>query len=138
MATITANLGINKSVGYPDLVFSEQALPQNTNVSSDAFYPGRVQDALEVVVKVGATGWTIADTKVVTIEYLYGSAYGSSVTLYTMTASGETLVAAGTELARFVPPAGDSDFGSAAKLKITTDDAAATGTVDAWVELVSR
>jgi hypothetical protein len=138
MAVITTNLGVTKSVGYSDLIFSDEDLPQNDRFSSDAFYPGRVQNALEVVVKVGATDFAITDSETVTIEYLYGDSYGSSETIYTLTASEATAVTAGTELARFVPPAGDSDYNSAAMLQITTTDASATGTVDAWVELVSR
>jgi hypothetical protein len=55
-------------------------------------------------------------------------------TIYTMTADGETIVAAGT-LARYVPNADTKKYG---KLKITTTEDLSAKTVSAVIEKVSR
>lgn len=126
-------LGERDSRPTPDLIFDEEAVPQNTSSTSDAFDVGKTQLSLEVVVYVD-TKVELADTKVFTVDYLYGDSYASSETIYTITASGATEIAAG-ELVRFAPP---TDFPITAKLKLTTDDAAAAGAITAWPEYVAR
>lgn len=120
----------------PDLIFDSEALPQNASTTSAAFNVGKTQLSLELVVQV-ETELSLAAGSTVTVEYLYGDAFGSSEVLFTQTdGTGTTAftVAVG-ELTRFVPP---TDFPVEAQLQITTDDAAATGAISAWPEYVAR
>lgn len=126
---------IGKTIrSFPDLIFSA-VVPQNTAVTSDAVLLGKTQNALEIVVEVD-TQIAIAATEVITIEYLYGDSFATSEVLYTLTAGvgGETIPVG--ELVRFVPPSGS--FPVEAKIKVTTDDAAATGALSVYASLISR
>jgi hypothetical protein len=126
-------LGVRDSRPTPDLIFDEEAMPQNTSSTSDAFDVGKTQLSMEVVVYVD-TAIALADTKVFTVKYLYGDSYASSETIYSVTASGATAIAKG-ELVRFAPP---TDFPVTAKLELETDDAAVTGAITAWPEYIAR
>lgn len=135
MADIATNqIGGKPTRSFPDYIFNGQATPQNTSVTSDEVLLGRTQNALEVVVEVDeAITVTSADF---TVEYLYGASFAESIVLYTITAGvgGETLPVG--ELTRFVPPSGLVD--SPAKIKVTTDDAAADGSFTVFAALISR
>lgn len=130
-------LGVRDSRPTPDLIFDEQAVPQNDSVTSAEFNLGKTQAGLEVVLH--------ADTDVVltynaedftiTIEYLYGDSFAESVTVFTDATSGSGTLTLSGEIARFVPP---TSFPVPGKLKITTDDPAATGAISAWAEYVAR
>jgi len=136
MASIVDNkIGGVAARSFPDYIFNGQAVPQNTAVTSDAVLLGKTQNALEVVVEVSAKV-DIAATETLTVEYLYGDSYASSEVIYSLTAGvgGATLPVG--ELARFVPPSGS--LPSYAKIKITTDDAAATGSLTVFASLISR
>ena len=136
MASIVDNkIGGVAARSFPDYIFNGQAVPQNTAVTSDAVLLGKTQNALEVVVEA-AEAIVLGASAVLTVEYLYGDSYASSEVLYTVTAEiGGSTIAAG-ELARFVPPSGS--LPSYAKIKITTDDAAATGSLTVFASLISR
>lgn len=126
---------IGKTIrSFPDIIYSDD-LPQNAAVTSDELLLGRTQNALEIIVEAEGT-LTLADTKVLTVEYLYGAAFAESIELFSFTAAvlGDLTVDAGV-LARFVPP---SDLGSEAKIRITTDDAAADGVLTVFASLISR
>ena len=123
----------------PDYLFNNATVPQNTSLAGNETQVGGTQAELEIVAVVGDTDIDLADTKVLTLKVQGASAVGGSYAdvqqLYTVTASGATTVAAGTELGRYVWKPSDPMF---AKPVITTDDAAATGTVDVYIRRVCR
>lgn len=134
---IATNLGIHPLRAYPDLIFSGQDLPDTDSVESETVLLGRTQHGLEVVVTAETEITVIASTDL-TINYLHGDLAGSptAIELYTVTGEvGNTVIAAGTELARFVPPVGEVD--SYAQLQIVTTGTS-TGSVTAYAELINR
>jgi hypothetical protein len=131
---IAANLGLTPLRAYPDNIFEEATTPNNTSVSSDPILVGETNHGLEIVGKaITAMGLPMGD--VITIEYEYGDSFAESVVLYTNTnGAGALVIAAGTELFRFVP---NTTFPSEGRITVTTDGTG-TGTYSVWTELVSR
>lgn len=128
---------------YGGYLAKAQTVPQND--SADGNGGGQqisgTQGGIEVIAKVGATALGLADTKVFTIALQQSSdngvadAYAALHTLYTVTASGATVVAAGTELGRFIIPTNAERY---IKAVLTSDDAAMTGTVDIYPVYLPR
>lgn len=123
----------------PDYLFDGATVPQNTSLSGNETQVGGTQAELEIVAVVGDTAIGLADTTTLTLKVQGASAVGGSYAdvqqLYTVTASGATVVAAGTELGRYVWKPSDPMF---AKPVVTTTDAAATGTIDVYIRRVAR
>jgi hypothetical protein len=121
---------------YADYLASEQAIPQNTSANGDggAFLVGKAQNALDIVAEVGATLITLADTKVFSVKLqssaTEGGTYADVATIYTVTASGATTIAVGTELGRYVVSTADDLW---FRVVFTTDDAAATGKLNTYI-----
>lgn len=139
MANVTLSTGTISTdlKSAPDYIFYDEAAPQNTSSASDAWILGMTQDSIEIVGKI-QDEITLADTKVISITMTSATteagSYGDSVTLYTVTASGETTVAADTELFRYAIA---KDVGPWIKITITTDDAAITGSFDVFPLMVA-
>lgn len=121
----------------PDYIFYNETVPQNTSSASSAWILGMTQDSIEIVGKVqDEVG--LADTKILSVTMTSSTtetgSFGDSVTLYTKTASGAETIAANTELFRYAIA---KDVGPWIKITVTTDDAAATGTVDVFPLMVA-
>lgn len=123
----------------PDYLFYEKTMPDETNADSPVKLLGGTQGAIEVVIEVGATDVTLANTKVLTFTLKYDTSptgsFTNDIVLYTKTASGNSVIAAGTELARFAIPRG---IGPYFKLNVATDDTNETGTFTAYPAYVAR
>ena len=123
-----------------DKLATAQALPQNTSAYGDegSLEFSGTQGALEIVVACN-TAITIAAAKKLEIE-LYDSADDSAFAAVdgckvVITDSSETTYAAGDEICRINPP---STLRQYAKIRFLTDDAAASGAVDAWLDYLAR
>jgi hypothetical protein len=124
---------------FPDYMFNNAAVPKNTTLTGDAQQVGGTQGELELVAVIGDANVVITDTKIFTVsltgaETADGS-FTALATLFTVTASGATTLAAGTELGRYIVKPSDPMF---AKAVATTNDAAATGTVTVYIRRVVR
>ena len=130
----------NETLGKPlaafeDYIFKAQAIPVNTNVVSGAFNLGKTQNALEIVVEV-VSEITVNVNDTLTIDYLYGDNYATVETLYTVTSGAVTATTIPVgELLRFVVP---TSLPTSGKVRLTTDDAGAVGSVDVYPILISR
>ena len=125
---------------HGDYLAEAQDLPQNDSADGNGgefFYKGTL-GGVEVVAKV-RTEVTLADTKTMSLKLqeaeAEGGSYSDLATVYTATASGETTLAAGLELGRFVLP---SDFKGRIKAVLVSDDAAVTGKVDLYPVLLPK
>lgn len=122
-----------------DYLFDGVTVPANTTTTGDANLVGGAQAALEIVV-VAKTALAVADTKTISVK-LTGSetengSFADVVTMYSLTAAGGNgAITAGTELARYVYKPSDPLW---AKAVVTTDDATATGSINAYVRYISR
>ena len=124
---------------YGDYLAKEQALPQNTsaNGNGNEVRLGGTMGGIEIVLECIAL-ITLADTKVLTIKLrdsADGTTYADLETVYTVTASGETTVAAGTIMARFILPTDCNDYIMAT---LTSTDAALTGSVSIYPTYLPR
>lgn len=115
-----------------DYILDGVTVPKNTSTTSSAKLVGGTNGQIELVVNA-RTAIALADTKVLTVALTgsdtEGGSYTALRTLYTKTASGATTIAAGTELARYVFNSIDPLY---VKAVVTTTDAAATGTIEAY------
>jgi|LGVF01.2.fsa_nt_gb hypothetical protein len=121
-----------------DWLYDGVTVPANTSTDSTAKQVGGAQGALELVF-IAKTDIVITDTKVVSLK-LQGAttidgSYTDLVNLYSVTASGETTVTAGTELARYIVKPSDPMF---QKAVITTDDTLVVGAVDGYIRQIHR
>ena len=124
---------------YQDYMFNNITVPANTTTTGDAQQVGGTQAELEIVAVVGDTDVVITDTKVFTVS-LTGSAtsdgsFTALETLYTVTASGETTLTAGTELGRYIVKPSDPMF---AKAVAVSDDTGIVGTLEVYIRRVCR
>ena len=122
-----------------DYLLDGVTVPQNTNTVGSANLVGGAQAALEIVVEA-KTALAIADTKNINIKLTASDTEGGTftdlVTLYDLTAAGGNgAIVAGTILGRYVYKPSDPLW---TKAVVSTTDAAATGTVDAYVRYISR
>lgn len=123
-----------------DYLAKDQTVPQNTSANGDggSFEISATLGSIEVVAEVGSVALGLANTKVLTVK-LQDSADNSSfadlATLYTVTASGALTVPVNTELGRFIIPTTARRY---VKAVITTDDAAATGKVNIFLNYLAR
>lgn len=117
-----------------------QTWPVNTAADGNggSIEVGKTLSGIEVVLRVGATPIVLADTENLWAK-IQDSADDSSFAdvpeldpFFTHLATAETTYAAGAELARFMIP---TDIRQYAKLVLTSDDAALTGTVDCIVQI---
>ena len=120
------------------MLFQDEAIPQNTSITSAALPLAKVQGGIELVV-VAETAINLADTKSITITLKHAPLKGGTFVdvhiLYTVTASGATVIPAGTELGRFVPHSKVNTYISAV---MSSTDAAVTGTVTLYGKMVVR
>lgn len=125
-------------VSAQDYLFEGEATPQNTNVVSAEKLLGRTQDQLEIVVNMATTG-DLANTTVLTVEYGHAEISGGSITwlpaFISVTGTGAANELPAGELGRFVP---SREYGPYGYVRITTDDAAATGTIDVVIEQTAK
>ena len=125
---------------YGQYLAEAQALPQNTSADGngaelDLF---GVQGGVEIVAKVNEE-LALADTKTASIKLQHkdvDGAYEDLATIYSVTADGATTVDADTVLGRFVVPSSTKRGGL--KAVLTTDDAAADGSVDIYPRMLAR
>ena len=119
--------------------FDAQTVPQNDteNSSSVKNQIGAQNSSIEVKVVV-TTEIGLADTKVFTVklqESSDDSTFTDKETLYTKTASGAETIAVDTVLAQYTLP---TDIKKYTRVVVTTDDAAATGAIDAYPRYIPR
>jgi len=123
-----------------DYLASAQSLPQNASASGNKGARDfcRTQGALEVVVAAHAD-ISIADTKGITIGLEHsddGVTFATVGESFAATAAGAPLTwDEGQTVCRL---AVSSKLKRHARLTITTTDAAAAGSVDAWLEYLAR
>lgn len=122
-----------------DYLFEDTTVPANTTTTGDAQLVGGTNGALEIKV-IAKTALAIANTKVITIKLTGSSTEDGSftdvATLYSLTASGgDGAIDAGTELGQYIPNPEDPLW---LKAVVTTDDAAATGTIDCYIKYLAR
>lgn len=130
----------NETRARPDYMAYQQTVPANTTAaaSNGPRLLGKVQNKLDIIVRV-YTDVVISDTKVFSVKLQTSSdngvadAYADLATIYTVTASGETTLAAGTELARY---AISTDKELWFKAVMISDDAAITGAVNIYPVLI--
>jgi len=133
------NFDIKDDAGY---YCEAQAVPQNTSTAGAGGVKqlSGTHGGIEIVAVV-TTALALADTKVFSIALQTSSdnavadAFATKETLYTVTASGATAVAAGTVLARYVLP---TDTERYTKIVLTSDDAAMTGAVSVYGRYLPR
>lgn len=118
----------------PDYLAYQQDVPVNTNIDGNRgpALVGKVQNALELVGEVDEDV-SLADTTTLTITFLSSDTEtGSYTSQYskTITASGATVLEAGTELARYAPNSSDKLWW---KVNIATTDPAAAGKVAGYI-----
>lgn len=122
-----------------DYIFNGTTVTANTTTTSDEHLVGGTQGELEIVVVVGDTAIALADTKVLSIKLTgaseSGGTYADVVTIYSVTASGATTLAVGTELARYIVKPSDPLYG---KVVVTNNDTALTGKVTSYIRRVCR
>ena len=123
----------------PDKIFSDQTIPNNTSVTSDAFPFGETLHGLELVAEV-EDEVQIADTKSLSILILEDDesdgTFATSETLYTVSASGATeTLTAGTELFRHVA---DTKRKMWYKVRITSTDTTETGSLNVNIASVKK
>jgi hypothetical protein len=141
MANQINNGGLVRSA--EDYLALDQTVPQNTNADGNggAREISNALGALEVVAEVGSVALGLADTKVLTVKLQssndngVGDAFADLVTVYTKTASGAEVVAAGTELGRYIVPTGAERY---IKPNIVSTDAAGTGKVNVFLNYLPR
>lgn len=115
-----------------------QAVPQNATWSGSPVKLDGINGAVEVVARVNAAA-NIADTKTITVTLEHAAAdlvYSTLATLYTLTAAaGSGALAKDTELGRFALP---STVKENLRVKVVTDDAAASGKLDVIPTYLAR
>lgn len=124
---------------HGEYLAKEQALPQNASADGN----GETMDfsgglGSQEVVAEAVADIALADTKVLSVTLMQRDAGGeweSLGTVCSLTASGPTAIEAGTILGRFVPP---TDAKAETKAVITTNDAAATGSVSVYPHYLAR
>lgn len=122
-----------------DAIYTNEAVPQNTNKTTSTFFFGRTLHGLELVVTVGSTAVGLANGDILTIAFAQAEddnfTSATYTTLYTKTFGASETIAVGTELVRYVA---DSKEGAYFRLRVTTDDTAATGTINAMIASVKK
>jgi hypothetical protein len=115
---------------YGQNLADAQALPQNTTWTGPAVKLAGTLGGIEVVVRAHSA-LALADTKTLTVKLRHAGAdlaYADLATVYAATAAaGSGAKPKNAELARFVLP---SNVKANVLATVTTDDAAATGTLD--------
>jgi hypothetical protein len=122
-----------------EMYFDNTVIPQNTTKESDVILATEKGIAGSFNVKaVVAKQIQLADAKTITLK-LQDSANGTDfedvTTLYTNSASGSTTIPAGAVLCEFVLPPTIRKW---TRLSISTDDASATGNVNAYPQYMPR
>jgi hypothetical protein len=117
----------------PDQIWTAEAIPNNTNVSSTAFKLGQTMAGVEIKV-VCETGTTLASDLLIELQ-TSATEGGSYVTEVSTTVAAGAIVA-GDELAKLILPREVADK-IYSKIKLTTTAVQATGKVDAYPVLVS-
>jgi hypothetical protein len=118
----------------PDYLLYGETVPSNTTVYSDGMALGKTQDAIEIV-GVAKTEITVLDTKEISFVIQESSDDGDSdsyvtiATPYSMTASSDTTIDAGTELFRFVPSTKAEVY---IRVGFVSTDTGEAGTVDVF------
>lgn len=122
-----------------DAIYTNEAVPQNTNKTTSTFFFGRTLHGLELVVNVGSTAIALAENDILTIAYAQAEdddfTSATYETLYTKTFGSSETIAIGTELVRYVANTKD---GAYFRLRVTTDDTAAAGTINAMIASVKK
>jgi len=133
--------GINETLLAADSYYYDNvAVPQNATVTGTDLRTSLqgIQGAqqIEVVVTVATD---LTDTKVMTIALLDsadGVTFAAYATLYTITAAaGSGIIAAGTNLVKFVLP---DDIKEYTRVSVLTDDADVEGDFDCYVKYLPR
>lgn len=123
-----------KLINENALYYEGETVPQNTTISSAALKTGECgQLGATRIIFRAATDIAIADTKTLTLvvqESADGSTGWSTIRTVPFLSSGATTYTAGNEFAQYVL---DETVLEYTRVQITTDDAAATGTIDAFV-----
>ncbi|OGV45854.1 MAG: hypothetical protein A2017_18310 [Lentisphaerae bacterium GWF2_44_16] len=119
--SLTGTISGSEIKAYGDYLWKAEALPNNTNKTSEAFLLGKAQNAIDLVVEAN-TNISIADSKQLKLEILAGETedgdFESVATIYDRTASGTPITfTAGDEIARYTIP---SNVGPYIKIKATT------------------
>lgn len=125
-----------------DYLAKAQSLPQNASADGNggSFESSDTQGSLQVIAEVNSQ-ITLADTKTLGVKIQQSKdngvsdAFADLETLYSLTSDGGSVIAAGTELGRFVIPTNAERY---IKAVLTTDDAAAAGKVDLYVDYIPR
>lgn len=121
-----------------DIVFNAQQMPNNSNVTSDAFPFGETLHGLELVGTV-STAISLADTTTLTITGRTSATstgtFSEANTLYAVTASGATTIAAGTELFRYVADTKENMWW---QVRIATTDTQETGNITVYIASVKK
>jgi flagellar basal body rod protein FlgG len=133
--------GINENLKAADSYYLDGVtVPQNTTTLGAAVRTevAAIQGAQAVKVDVD-TDIVITDTKIVTISVEHGDtesgSFSTLATIYTVTASGETTIDAGEEIANFVLPDNTKAW---TRLNITTDDTGVVGAVTGFIHYLPR
>jgi len=135
MATAIVDHTIGSDLkAFPDQIWTAEALPNNTNKSSDAFLLGQTVGGVEVKV-VCETATTLAGDLLIELQTSATSG-GSYVTQVSHTAAAGAIVA-GDELAKFILPREVVDQ-MYTKVKLTIGAVQASGKVDAYMVALTR
>jgi len=124
----------------PDYFLKGETVPNNTTVNSNGIPCGKTQNALDIVCVV-ASALTVADTKAITFNVQTSSddgdsdAYATVATPYTLTSSGGDVLAAGTELFRYVPSTEEELYH---RVQWVSTETGESGTVDVYVAYQAR
>lgn len=126
--------GINeKLINENALYYEDETVPQNTTISSSAIKTGEGGQlgATRIIFRAN-TEIAIADTKTLTVvvqESADGSTGWTTIRSIPLLSSGATTYEAGLELAQYNL---DETVLEYTRVQITTDDATATGSIDAF------
>jgi hypothetical protein len=124
---------------HGEYLAKEQALPQNAEADGNGGeqnYSGSL-GSVEIIAEA-AEDIALADAKTLAVALRHAAADGAFADLgelCSVTASGATTIEAGTVLGRFIPP---TDTLARTKAVVSTDDAAATGSVSVYPHYLAR
>ena len=135
--------GLNEDIKvYGESFFDDTTVPQNDTTSSDGYSVSghAVLGSYRIKAVVGDTKINLLDTQVLTVTLQDSDTdvdgdYADLATVYTITASGATELAVDEELGELVLP---YDTKTYVRAVVTTDSAAATGTISVYPVYLPR
>jgi len=135
---LTGTIGEDLKGGH-DYMLEDTTAVANDTTTGDAQLVGGAQGELEIVVMVGDTDIVITDTKAFSVSLTESATEGGSftalTTLYSVTASGETTLTAGTELGSFIIRPSDLLW---AKAVTVNNDTGIVGNLTVYIRRVAR